>query len=96
MWHWASSLLLPADFGSRWCKQYFLKETLFMKQKNSRKLSLKKQTISRLTGTEMMKVQGGSVSIIVASAVCATDFTRPIYSIGCGSDFTRPGTIITR
>jgi hypothetical protein len=67
-----------------------------MKQKTSRKLSLKKQTISRLTGTEMMKVQGGggdSISIIVASAVCATDFTRPLYSLGCATDFTRPGTI---
>jgi hypothetical protein len=68
-----------------------------MKQKNSLKLSLKKQTISRLTGADMMKVQGGggdSVSIIVASGMCATDFTRPRISVGCATDFTRPGTII--
>jgi hypothetical protein len=62
-----------------------------MKEKTSRKLSLKKQTISTLNGNEMQKVKGGS--IIYASGMCATDFTRPRISVGCATDFTRPGTI---
>ncbi len=62
-----------------------------MKEKTSRKLSLKKQTISTLNGNEMQKVKGGS--IIYASGICATDFTRPMVTRGCATDFTRPGTI---
>jgi hypothetical protein len=62
-----------------------------MKEKNSRKLSLKKQTISTLNGNEMQKVKGGS--IIYASSMCAVTFTRPYVSVGCATDFTRPGTI---
>jgi hypothetical protein len=63
-----------------------------MKEKTSRKLSLKKQTISTLTGNEMQKVNGGS--IIQASSICATDFTRPILSRACATDFTRPPSLI--
>jgi hypothetical protein len=62
-----------------------------MKEKTSRKLSLKKQTISTLNGNDMQKVKGGS--IIYASSICATDFTRPMVTIGCISDFTRPSFI---
>jgi hypothetical protein len=34
--------------------------------------------------------QASGGSIIVASTICATDFTRTIRTRGCASDFTRP------
>ncbi len=69
-----------------------------MKQKNSRKLSLNKQTVTMLTESEMKEVNGGGTtfSVIQVSAACATDFTRPQVTAGCATDFTRPSVIFTR
>lgn len=70
-----------------------------MKQKTSRKLTLNKQKVSNLSKGEMRQVQGGTgfCSVIVATAACGSDFTRPIYvSVGCMTDFTRPISVVTR
>jgi bacteriocin-like protein len=51
-----------------------------MNKKPAKKLTLKKSTVTLLSEKELNKVEGGSlsISIMVVSAGCATDFTRPI------------------